>query len=66
VNSVAPGLTDTEGMVLPREQADALVAATPLGRLGRPEDVADVVALVVSPRAHWVTGQFIGAGGGLV
>ncbi len=66
VNSVAPGLTDTEGMILPREQADALVAATPLGRLGRPEDVADVVALVASPDAHWLTNQFLGAGGGLV
>ncbi len=66
VNSVMPGLTDTDGMILPKEQADAMVAATPLGRLGRPEEVAAVVAFLAGDDAGWVTGQRIGAGGGLV
>ncbi|MFC7741355.1 SDR family oxidoreductase [Nocardiopsis composta] len=39
---------------------------TPLGRLGRPEDVAAVVAYLAGPDAAWVTGQNIRADGGLV
>ncbi len=66
VNSVMPGLTDTDGMILPKEQADAMVAATPLGRLGRPEEVAAVVAFLAGDDAGWVSGQRIGASGGLV
>jgi 3-oxoacyl-[acyl-carrier protein] reductase len=65
VNSVMPGLTDTDGMILPKEQADAMVAATPLGRLGRPDDVAAVVAFLASDDARWVTGQRFAASGGL-
>jgi len=37
-----------------------------LGRLGRPEDIADVVALLVSEEARWITGQNIRANGGLI
>ncbi len=46
VNAVAPGLTDTAAMraVVPEERLSSVVASTPLGRLGRPEDIADVVA----------------------
>jgi 3-oxoacyl-[acyl-carrier protein] reductase len=66
VNSVMPGLTDTDGLILPREQIDAMVAQTPLGRLGQPADVADVVAFFASDAGRWVTGQRIGAAGGLV
>ena len=66
VNSVMPGLTDTDGMILPPEQADALVARTPLGRLGRPEEVADVIAFLAGDGARWVTGQRFAADGGLI
>jgi 3-oxoacyl-[acyl-carrier protein] reductase len=66
VNTLAPGLTDTDGMVLGPEQVQGLIAQTPLGRLGRPEDVADAVALLVSPDAHWVTMQNVRATGGIV
>jgi 3-oxoacyl-[acyl-carrier protein] reductase len=38
---------------------------TPLGRLGRPSDVADVVAFLTGPDSRWVTGQNIRAAGGL-
>jgi 3-oxoacyl-[acyl-carrier protein] reductase len=40
------------------------IAQTPLRRLGEPEDIADVVAFLVSDDGRWVTGQNIGAGGG--
>ncbi len=66
VNCVLPGATQTEGLVLPAEQLDALVAQTPLGRLGEPEDVARAVALLVSDDAAWVTGQTLAAAGGVV
>lgn len=41
-----------------------LVARTPLGRAGTPEDVALLVAYLASPNARWVTGQLIAASGG--
>lgn len=66
VNSVLPGLTDTEG-VRPdiRANAEEVIAMTPLGRMGRPEDIADVVAFLAGDDARWVTGQRIGVSGGL-
>jgi 3-oxoacyl-[acyl-carrier protein] reductase len=66
VNTIAPGLTDTDGMVLNEEQVNGLIAQTPLGRLGQPEDIADAVALLVSEDARWVTMQNIRATGGIV
>ena len=66
VNTVSPGVTDTDGLVLEPEQVNQLVAQTPLGRLGQPADVADAVALLVSDDAHWITGQSIRANGGIV
>jgi 3-oxoacyl-[acyl-carrier protein] reductase len=66
VNTIAPGLTDTDGMVLNDEQVQGLIAQTPLGRLGKPEDIADAVALLVSDDAHWITMQNIHATGGIV
>ncbi|MFF4402590.1 SDR family oxidoreductase [Streptomyces sp. NPDC001480] len=67
VNVVLPGLTDTDGLSPEfRANADAFIARTPLGRLGRPEDIADVVAFLASDDARWVTGQTIAAAGGLV
>lgn len=44
---------------------EVIPKATPLGRLGQPEDIADVVAFVISEKARWITGQIIGANGGL-
>ncbi|MBW4567839.1 MAG: SDR family oxidoreductase [Tolypothrix carrinoi HA7290-LM1] len=66
VNTVAPGVTDTDGLVLEQEQVNQMIAQTPLGRLGRPDDIASVVSLLVSDDAGWVTGQNIRATGGIV
>ena len=59
VNVISPGPTDTElfkqGKSRARQAAIAQMAA--LGRLGRPQDIADVVALLVSDDANWITGQ---------
>jgi 3-oxoacyl-[acyl-carrier protein] reductase len=66
VNTVSPGVTNTDGLVLDQAQVDQLIAQTPLGRLGQPTDVADAVAMLVSDRARWITGQHIRANGGIV
>ncbi len=66
VNIVSPGLTETDGLVLDKEQVNQLIAQTPLGRLGQPDDVASAVAMLVSDDAHWVTGQNLRATGGMV
>jgi 3-oxoacyl-[acyl-carrier protein] reductase len=66
VNIVSPGLTETDGLVLDKEQVNQLIAQTPLGRLGQPDDVASAVAMLVSDDAHWVTGQNLRATGGIV
>ncbi len=66
VNAVLPGLTDTDGMIMPPEAVEQAVNRTPLGRLGQPEDVADVVAFLVGEDGRWMTGQLVRAGGGLM
>lgn len=66
VNVVSPGVTDTDGLVMPEEQIAGLISQTPLGRLGQPEDIADVVAFLVSKDARWVTGQNIQINGGIL
>ncbi len=67
VNAVAPGLTDTEiatEAVNNPEHAAALVQQTPLGRVGKPIDVARVIVFLVGDSAAWVTGQVVDASGG--
>jgi 3-oxoacyl-[acyl-carrier protein] reductase len=67
VNAVAPGTTETEMLreAIPDNVLPQLIANTPMGRLGTPEDIADVVAFLASDEARWVTGQVIAASGGL-
>ncbi|GGK91700.1 SDR family oxidoreductase [Mangrovihabitans endophyticus] len=66
VNTVSPGATRTDlfTSLNPPEAAGLAAAVTALGRLGDPDDVAAVVALLASPDAHWITGQNIRACGG--
>lgn len=67
VNAVAPGLTDTEMSrgAMPPEAMQHMIQNTALGRVGAPEDIADVVAFLASDDARWITGQFIDTNGGL-
>ena len=62
VNMVAPGPTQS-GYISP-EAEPQVVARIPLGRLGTPEDVADVIVFLASEQARWLTGQILYAGGG--
>lgn len=62
VNVVSPGPTDT-GWITP-EMVPDMEKGTPLGRVGSPEDIADVVAFLASDDARWLTGQVVFAGGG--
>jgi 3-oxoacyl-[acyl-carrier protein] reductase len=61
VNAVDPGPTETGWMRA--EQRAALLATAPMGRLGTPQDAAQVVAFLASEAAGWVTGQVIRARG---
>jgi 3-oxoacyl-[acyl-carrier protein] reductase len=66
VNVISPGVTDTDGLIMPQEAINQLIQQTPLGRLGQPGDVADIVAFLVSDDAHWMTGQNLQANGGIL
>ena len=67
VNAVAPGMTETE-MVgeVPQRMKLALAAQAPLRRLGRAEDVADMVSFLAGPGGAYVTGQTLHVSGGQV
>ena len=65
VNAVAPGATDTEMFDNLRPNTEHIVSRTALGRLGQPDDIASVVTFLASDDAAWVTGQVIGADGGI-
>ena len=68
VNIVAPGLVETE-MAKPitgKEQSRKFsLGMHPVGRLGKPEDIASALAWLMDPEQSWVTGQVLGVEGGL-
>lgn len=64
VNTVSPGVTDTDGLIMSDETVERMVKQTPLGRRGQADDVADVVAFLVSDDARWLTGQNVRSTGG--
>ncbi|MBP7302555.1 MAG: 3-oxoacyl-ACP reductase FabG [Brachymonas sp.] len=66
VNCVAPGFIDTDMTAqLSETQQQALLAQIPLGRLGKPDDVAQAVAFLASPQADYITGQELHVNGGM-
>lgn len=65
VNAVAPGLTRTDmTAAMPDERRKMLSAATPLGRLAEPDDIAAAVAFLASDDARWITGRTLIVDGG--
>lgn len=67
VNCIAPGLIDTEmATVLSPETIAGVIQATPLGRLGRAEEIAELACFLLSDRASFITGQCLVACGGRV
>ncbi|MBY8963917.1 glucose 1-dehydrogenase [Flavobacterium sp. D11R37] len=69
VNAIAPGLTETEGLdaagMKGSEFEQGIIAATPLARMGQPDDIARVAVFLASDDAAWVTGEKVTASGGL-
>ena len=67
VNALAPGFIDTDMLkTIPKGIIQEVVAKIPLGRLGKPEEIANVVTFLASPEASYVTGQVISVNGGLL
>lgn len=64
VNSVLSGQIDTDGMRHSGQSLEEVARRVPLGRVGRPEDIADVVGFLASDGARWITGQSIAVDGG--
>jgi 3-oxoacyl-[acyl-carrier protein] reductase len=66
VNAVAPGFIDTDMTAdLPEAGKQSIVDQTPLGRIGRPEEVAAAVVFLASEEASYITGQVVRVNGGM-
>lgn len=67
VNCVAPGLIETEmAHALPASSFERVVADTPMGRVGQPEEIASVIRFLLSEDSSFMTGETISASGGRV
>lgn len=66
VNAIAPGAIDTGMLNLSEEDRKILLEETPLGRLGHPEEIAQLALYLCSDAASFITGQVISPNGGLV
>jgi 3-oxoacyl-[acyl-carrier protein] reductase len=67
VNAIAPGMTATEGLTtlgIDDSAAKTIGAGLPMGRIGKPDDIAEVAVFLASDRSAWVTGERITVSGG--
>jgi 3-oxoacyl-[acyl-carrier protein] reductase len=66
VNAIAPGYVDTDMTnVLPEDVKKKILAAVPIGRMGKPEDIANAVKFLVGDDASYITGQVLAVNGGM-
>jgi 3-oxoacyl-[acyl-carrier protein] reductase len=69
VNALNPGMIETEGSraagFIGSEFEAGVVAQTPLGRTGQPDDIASIAVFLASDASHWLTGEHLLAGGGM-
>jgi 3-oxoacyl-[acyl-carrier protein] reductase len=69
VNTINPGMVETEGThaagFIGSDFQTAMVGQTPLGRIGRPDDIADIAVFLASNDSRWLTGEQLVASGGL-
>jgi 3-oxoacyl-[acyl-carrier protein] reductase len=66
VNAIAPGLIETAMTeVLPEKAKEAFIQMIPMGRAGKPEDIANVIKFLLSDDASYITGQVINIDGGM-
>ncbi len=69
VNALNPGMVETEGAhaggIIGSDFETGVVAQTPFGRVGQPDDIASIAVFLASDDSHWLTGERLLAGGGL-
>jgi 3-oxoacyl-[acyl-carrier protein] reductase len=67
VNAIAPGLIESEVVsTMPKEKVEAILKSSSLGRIGKPEEVAQAVLFLASEHSNYITGQTIVVDGGIV
>lgn len=66
INAVAPGVVDTDMIVVDQKHREMLNAFHPIGRMGRPEEIANAITWLLSDKASFVTGHTLLIDGGLV
>ncbi len=68
VNTIAPGAVETEGFhaigAAGSDFEKSIVAQTPLGRIGQPDDIAKVAVFLASDQSAWITGERLAVAGG--
>ena len=66
VNAVAPGFVETDMVsCMPESMVSQVKAMTPVGRMGKPEEIADAVVFLAGPNSSFITGQVLGVNGGV-